>query len=254
MPLHRDTAHRVSQLLRHASAVAALDPGIEQLRGHLAEFERTAGQQHRVIDMLAAAVASGDTDQPLLTAAALAELNATPQAAAEIVTQVRQRLHRIIRERAAATGAGMYRQAAELFDKAAVKFADTHSAVDVEAPAEVAVDMPDRQRKLWRDAPSLAAELDRLAPSLHACAVLAGLAADDPNGEIAVCVDASDIAADVIAAAWMTPETERKAARTATNAGPFSGRPAPTITRCGRWSALLAAGATIRARSAELVS
>ena len=253
MALHRDSAHRVTQLLRQASAVAALDPEIESLRGRLDAFERSAGQ-HRVLDLLAASVAEGHTDQPLLFAAALAEQNATPQAAAEIVAGVRQRMHRIIRDRAAAHGSGMYTEAAKKFDAAAAKLLAANAVVDIEAPAEAVVDLADKARRAWREAPDLAAELDRYAVSLHACAVLAGLAADDHGGEIQICVDAGDCDPATIEAAWNIRDTEARAARAASNAGVMIGMPTPTRTRCGRWSALLALGAVIRARQPELAT
>jgi len=253
MALHRDSTYRLTQLLRQVSAVAALEPDIERLRGHLDTFERNAGQT-RVLDLLAAGVAEGKTDQPLLFTAALAEQAATPQAAAEIVAGVRQRMHRIIRDRAAATGTTIYAQAADQFDAAVAKLLAANAVVDIEAPAEAVVDLADKARKAWRDAPGLAADLDRLAVSLHAAAVLAGLAADDHAGEIKVCVEAGDCDPGTIKSVWNIRDTEARAARAAANAGVMTGLPTPTRTRCGRWSALIRAGATIRARQAELAT
>lgn len=244
MPLHRDSAHRVTQLLRQASAVAALDPSIETLRERLAEFERTAGQ-HRIIDLLASSVADGNPD-PLMFTAAFVELTGTPQVAAEVIAQVKQRIHRRIRDIAAESGQTMYRQAGQKFTGAAERFLTTYNTTDVEVPAEVAVSLPDKARRAWQAAPELAAELDKMAPSLHACAVLAGMVTDDLAGEIQVCVDASDCDPEAIKAAWTTRETEARQARQAANASPHTGRAVPTVTRGGRWSSLIQCGATIR--------
>lgn len=246
MALHRDTTHRLAQILRLVSSVADLDPGIDQLRQRLKAFESGAGRT-RAVELLAAAVAAGDTDPPLMFAAALAEQNATPAVTAEVIAGVRNRLHRRIRDLAADTGDATYRAVADQFSAAADKLTAADQVVDIEAPAEQVVDLPDRARKLWRQAPALAADLDRLAPALHAAAVLAGLAADTGDAEIHVCVDAAGVDPAVIAEAWSTPDRQAKAARAAANAGPFTGQAAPTRNRCGRWSALIRAGAQIRA-------
>lgn len=253
MPVHRDTPHRLGQLLRSVSAVTELDPGVQTLRSQLADFERTAGQTP-ILDLLADAVARGDTDQPLLFAAALTEQHATAQTAAAVVEGVRHRLHRRIRDRAAATGTDAYAAVAAQFTAAADRLLAVHKLVDLEAPAERVVDMADKPRKGWRDAPGIAAELDRLAPALHAAAVLAGVCADTPDAEIAVCVESTGLDPHLLADAWNTPEREAKAARSAQATSPFTGLPAATQSRCGRWSALIKAGATIRAVQPELAT
>lgn len=247
MALHRDTAHRLTQLLRAVAAVTPLDDGIDRLRAQLASFESTAGQPP-VLDQLAAAVIAGDTDnQPLLWSAALAEQSATPQGAAEVVAGVRQRIHRAIRDHYAQTADETYQQVAELFNTRAQELTAAHQAVDCEAPADLVVELPDKARKLWRQAPDLAADLDRLAQSLHAAAVLAGRCEDTDAATIALTVDANGCDPDTIQACWDTLETEKRAARSAAAGNPFTGTAEPAHYRCLRWGALLKAGARIRA-------
>jgi hypothetical protein len=252
MALHRDSAHRLDQLLNTVANAVQLDPEIDLLRTRLRAFQPNGGL---VLDALADAVASGDDKaQPLLFAASMAEVAGTPQIAAQVVAEVKTRVQRMIRARMADHGTTVYSQVAEMFDKSAVKFIDACSTVDVEAPAEIAVGMPDRQRKLWQSAPEMARELDKLATVLHASAVLAGLTSDDHTGEIAVCVDNTGIDPNTITDCWNIRDTERKAASVAASGSPFTGQAAPIISRCGRWSGLLAAGATLRSLQPALAT
>lgn len=247
MGLHRDSAHRLDQLLRNVTAVTPLDDGIGRLRAQLNAFQSTAGRPP-VLDRLAQAVIAGDTDaQPLLWSAALAEQQATPAGATEIVAGVRQRIHAAIRQHYNLTADQTYGKVAALFDAAARQFTDAHHAIDCEAPAELVVDLPDKARKLWRQEPELAADLDRLAVALHACGVLAGRCEDTDDGTIELTVDVGDCDRATIKDCWDIREAEKRAARNAAAAGPFTGRPEATHSRTGRWGALLKAGATIRA-------
>lgn len=252
MALHRDTAHRLTQLLRAVASVTPLDDGIDRLRTQLASFESTAGQPP-VLDRLAAAVIAGDTDaQSVLWSAALAEQQATPQGAAEIMAGVRQRIHAAIREHYSLTADATYSRVAAMFDAAAGEFTAAHLAVDCEAPAELVVDLPDKARKLWKRAPELAADLDRLAQSLHACAVLAGRCEDTDNATVELTVDAGDLDPATVRTCWEIRDAEKRSDRAAANGSPFTGLPEPTHSRTGRWGALLKAGARIRA--AEVVA
>jgi hypothetical protein len=246
MGLHFDSAHRLNQLLRNVSTVTDLDPEIDRLREQFDSFERTAGHP-AAVDSLAAAVAAGENEAlPVLFAASLAEVAGTAQAAAEVVSQVRQRVQRKIRDRMAENGTATYTVIAGLFDAATAAFMAATAAVDVEASADAVVDLSDKARKLWRSAPNLADDLDRVAIALHSAAVLAGIAADDPAGKILVCVDADGTETDAIRAAWDIKETQLRNARSAANNSVFTDHPTVIMSRCGRWSALLRAGAVIR--------
>lgn len=248
MALHRDTSRHFDQRLRLVSSVVDLDPGLDLLRAQLNDFQRSAGRP--ICDRLAQAVVAGE-DTDLLFAAALAEAASTPALHNDVVTGVRQRLHRMIRDRYATTAVDTYLAVGAVFDAAAAKLTAAHQAVDIEADPERVLDLPDKARKLWRQAPDLAAEVDRVAEALRAAAILAGLADASTAARIAVCVDPADIPTELIFDAWTITEREDQAARDAATHTVFTTAPPVSRSRTGRWGALLAAGAVLRAATPE---
>jgi len=248
MSLSRDNTRAFDRRLRLVASVVDLDPRITEIRSKLDGFRAGAGQP--VLDLLAEAVTNGE-DTDLLFAAAVAENTSTPAAHNAVVTGVRERLHAAIRSTYAASAVDSYSAVANKFDTAAKKLAAAHQAVDIEASPELVLDLPDKQRKLWKDAPSMAADLARLSEVLTAAAVLAGISDDSDESVIALVVDAAEANRRDLWAAWRTEDTEAAAARTARQALPFTDSPLPTRSRCGRWSALLNLGVTLRAHPAD---
>jgi len=86
---------------------------------------------------------------------------------------------------------------------------------------------------------------------LTAAAVLAGICDDSDESVIALVVDAAEADRRDVWAAWHIESTEAAAARTARANLPFTDSPLPTRSRCGRWSALLRLGVTLRAHPAD---
>jgi hypothetical protein len=250
MSLYRDTSRNFDKRLRLVASVVDLDPGIDVLRSQLKEFRRTAGRP--VLDRLADAVVDGNTSEmDVLFACALAEAASTPAAHNDVISGIRDRIHRRIRDRYAMTAVPTYEAVAAQFNSAADKLTDAFRAVDIEAPAEQILNRPDKERKMWTDAAVQADELTRLMGALHAAAGLAGCE-DTDEALIALCVDPTQAHRREVWTAWETEESEAKAARTAANHLPFSDTMTmPTPSRCGRWSALLRAGAIIRACPAD---
>lgn len=240
--LHRDTERGFEQRLKHVAAAVDLPADIVALRDRAKAFNRAPDRP--ILDRLVRALIDDtDADIDLLWAAALAETVGAHNDLREAVRTAMNREARILYADHAAT---IYGAIAAQFDTAAGKLTACHDAVDVEAPAETAVDMPEKSRKLWREAQTHAAELGRLLVSLKAAAVLAGVCGDHAENDLALAVDPTDLDRRALWAAWDTETREAVAQRSLAAGAVFTTAPA-TRSRCGRWSAVLRLGAQLRA-------
>lgn len=251
MALHRDPGRRFDQALRYIASVAELPPEIVTLRTRLSEFTGRAGTP--IADRLAAAVVDGDTsaDVDLLWSAGLAETASSPALRNELLTAVHDRVRAAIRNRYADHAVRIYETVAATFNAAADAFTAAAATVDPELPAEEIVDLPDKERKAWRAAADRADKMRRLVEPLHAAAVLAGICGSDADAALPLTVDADGLECAQVWAAWQIEDRQAKAQRAAAAHQPFTTDITATRSRCGRWSALLALGARIRACPAD---
>lgn len=250
MALHRNPQRRFDQALRLISGVAELPPEIVTLRGRLSDFTVRTGTP--MADRLAAAVLDADTDADtdLLWSASLAEAASTPASHNDLLNTIRSRVHAQIREHYAAHAIAVYESVGEKFTAAAEAFTAAAATVDPETPAELIIDATDRIRKAWRSAEIHAAELHRLLEPLLAAAVLAKICGDDADALLPLTVDTDGLHRREVWSAWETEQREDQEMR-AVAAHSIFATDAPTRSRCGRWSALLALGAKLRACPAD---
>jgi hypothetical protein len=147
-----------------------------------------------------------------------------------IQAQVDQRVAAAVEARLAETWAphaqNIYDQAADRFNDEARLFTDAANLTDIDTvDPDVVAGMDDDARVAWATSAQHAARLDNLLPVLRVAAELAGIHVDTENGtELVLAVSPLDMRKRDLWAAWMT-----------------------TTGRCGRWSALTALGAHIRA-------
>jgi hypothetical protein len=223
----------------HCRLVEALaDAGVAppdawlQLRDRLTAFvalDAAAPMRARLV----AAIVDGDPDADI--AALRANAFAEQLGVAKVTSTVRSAVTARLRETYAAVALDNYGSVATQFDDWATKFSTVAAAVDVEAEGAAMVDQPDKARKAWLDAERFAHRLTRSMGTLHAAARLAGApetAHRDIGGRDAIliplCVNPTDLHRRRVWEAW-----------------------ANTEGRCGRWSALHAAGVPIRALPAD---
>jgi hypothetical protein len=246
--LHRDPqAGFEIHLRRIASAAVDLPQAIDQLRERLQSFQRdTSG--HAIRDRLAQAVITADpaADRDLLWAAALAEASANPALVADLREAVRLQVNRAIRAAYAEVGAPTYLALAAQFDAAAQAFTNAAAEADPELHAEQAIALPAKQQQAWKQAAAAVCDLNRLAPPLKSAAVLGGICPDTKEADLVLMVDPREANRRTLWAAWEIELAEDQAERATKNGSPFTtGQLARS--RCGRWGAVLKAGAAIRA-------
>lgn len=218
-----------------------------QFHGHLADVETLAAHgvpaprewaavrenfagfielAHPISDKLAAEILEpSGADVAVLRALALAEQAATSVDDAAVTDVVRTRVHGRLVALYEPHAQRNYKQVAAQFDDIAAQFAKCVRAVDPEIGSDAVVGAGDAARRAWFDAAELAAALDEWLRVLTAAGRLAGVpAADDTEIAISLAVDTGKIHRRKLWTAWHA-----------------------TGTRCGRWSALLALGAELRA-------
>jgi hypothetical protein len=203
-------------------------------------------------DALAAAVINPTktTDLPLLRALAAAEQSAgitslthSPQVIATINGTVVAAVETAMAEAIAPVAADNYRKVAELFNTAAAAFTTAAQAANAEADARTMVTADDAQRQAWLAAEVNAATLTDLIPPLLAAAQLTGLRIDLADERINEAWWSAVI--DPAAIFGLTVDAGTLHRRRAWDAFNTEGG------RCGRWSALIAAGARIRAAALD---
>ena len=230
-------------------AGAGINPpaAVEALRQRLEDFQRQA-HDTAVVDQLTAHLIDGtDADVAALWAAACAEHGTPGPAKQELMLAIRERVNRAARDAYTSVAATNYGIAAERFNDAAQAFTDA-ATIDPNTPADQVVAASEKIRKAWSACATHAAELDKALPVMRAAAELAGICGSDPDDALDLAVDANGLPREQILAAWTIEDREAVAQRQANDG--FSRAPV-THTRCGRWAALLAAGATLRAQPAN---
>lgn len=215
----------------HVSAVlAATIPGVVappkdwiELRQRFTEFTK---MESAAADRLALAVLDGDDDEIFeLRVSALAEAAGqhNPQAAAAVTNKVRGVVLERLNLLYSAEATDIYGKIADRFDATAQKFTAAAELVDPEVNADEVVAANTKVRNAWTEAPAIAAELDRLLPALLASARLCGMTGHE-----------------ALLTLPLTISTDGHR-RTTWSAWDSKG------DRCGRWSAIVAAGIEIRA-------
>jgi len=173
-----------------------------------------------------AAITTGDPGrvEAAMTAAAVATI-----ARSKIRERVARGILPALRSAYASSAGDNFRIVAERYDEAAGRLTACASATDVTAEAERIVALDAKSRAAWMDSAVIAAELDALLAALVNAANLAGIQTTDRSG--------ARLTGSLIALACDPAGAHR---RRTYEAWASSGR-------CGRWSALLALGATLRA-------
>lgn len=213
-----------------ALVLDATVPGVVAPPGEWVElrerFDGFAAMNSTAADSLTEAVLTGDsaavaTLRPLAMAEAAAA--AQPTAMAKVVNTVKaavgERLQHIYQQHTE----DIYSRIADEFDGAAERFVKAAAVVDPEASAETVVSATNKERAAWADQPALAAELDRLLPALVASARLCGMSGHDALLPLPLTVNTEGHHRRVVWTAW------------------------DSDGRCGRWSAIVAAGVQLRA-------
>ena len=199
-------------------------------------------------DALAAAVVNPTktTDLALLRALAAAEqsagitsLNHSPQVLATINGTVVAAIETAMAEAIAPVAADTYRRVAELFNTAAAAFTTAAQAANPERSARDMVAADKESQNHWLAAEVNAAKLTELIPALLAAAQLTGLRIDMADERINEAWWSAVI--DPAAIFGLTVDAGTLHRRRVWDAFNTEGG------RCGRWSALVAAGARIRA-------
>ncbi|MGA7054528.1 MAG: hypothetical protein WBZ37_25325, partial [Mycobacterium sp.] len=174
-----------------------------------------------------------DTDDDIaeLKALVCAEVLAAPgnQGSAAVTAGVVHELKRLYSDAAPDN----YRAVAKQFDNAAKRFTDLAELVDVEGDAAALLNEPDKTRQAYQDAESFANQVTRLLPAMAAAMTLA-TGVDVFLGHqqlmLPLCVDVDSGKRKDLWTAWDVKNTGRT----------------------GRWGALHAAGATIRAHPLDV--
>jgi hypothetical protein len=201
-----------------------------------------------LLSRLSAAVVDGsDADIEALRASAIAEQQAAPKVSSAVRAAVLKRM----REVYSVVAVDNYNRMVKIFDEWATKFVATTRLVDVEADGAAIVDQPDKERRAWLDSQRYSAQLTKLVPILHGAAHLTGMVPErarrDGGGRDAVliplCCNITDQHRRRVWLAWrnIDPGADSTVVTRADIMTP------PRDTRCGRWSALTAAGIPIRA-------
>lgn len=249
MGIHRDPKAGFDTRLRHITTAGVdLPAEVTELRARLKDFQRRDGG-HAMRDRFADALIGADpeADIDLLWACALAEVAVTPALLAELRDAVHLRMHRAIRAAYAPHAVTIYESVAAKFDAAATRLTAAVAVVDVEAPAADLIDGTDKQRKAWKDAAVATAELNRLLVGLKAAAVLAEVCDDTADNLLPLTVHTGELHRRDIWAAWELDEHEAAAAKAARSDTAFTVPRDVTVSRTGRWGALLRLGAKVRA-------
>jgi hypothetical protein len=188
----------------------------------------------------------GDTlDVGALLALAVAEkaVNVRASIVEDIHREVLAALHQAYQPHAARRSA-----AADKFDKTARRFTELVAVCDPEIDAATALGLDARAQAAYKAAPGVAAELDALIPALSAAALLSNAAPANPaeSLEIPLTIDPAGCHRRTIWLGWHQLRQTREPSAVWTLASMTSAEE-PVNARCGRWSGLLAAGATLRA-------
>lgn len=209
-------------------------------------------QSTRVVDQVVAAIVKGTTDDASqLWAVACAEF-ATPDVLKnELQLSVRERVNAAARDAYSKVAADNFRSIAARFDEAAGAFLDAATICDPRTDAADVVTVSEKVRKAWQATATHSRELTELLPVLRAAAELAGFCGPDPDDVVDIAVDAKGLTRTQLMDAWPVEDRESIQARQANDG--FT-RSRVSITRCGRWAALIAAGAVIRAQRPALAT
>ena len=212
----------LAQHIRRVDVVASIAPlpkAWTELRERWDEFldfhARPIQQQ------LIAAVVDGTGDLPMLRALAAAEASSSR---GDVVIAVRGVTYPKLIELYSEVADTNYGKVGKEFNAVAGEFTAAAKQCDPEANAETLIDQPDAVRTGWLDAQRFAARLDKLVPILVAAVELCGISARDDTWLLPLLVDPTGLHRRKLWGAWRS-------------AG----------ERCGRWSALAALGARIRA-------
>lgn len=170
-----------------------------------------------------AIVNGGKADIDTLYALSLAETLATAPARAEIRNRIEAATLRKLRAIYQPHAIPNFNKAADIFDSAANRLTAASKLADAEADADTIVNADDTVRAAWSDALIAARQIDAALLVLVAAAGLAGLTINSPESMIALTVNTGTVKRRQVWAAY------------------------ESTGRCGRWSALLAAGCTIQA-------
>jgi hypothetical protein len=174
---------------------------------------------------LADAVIDGSDDLATLRALALAEASAMPPAHAHVDHAVRAAVLTRLGGLYAPVAQQNYDRVAADFDQLAQKFSVAAGLVDPETDAAEMVNAGPKQRAAWSDSERCAHRLTDAMAKLKAAAILAGVpAAEKGETLIPLVADVTALHRRRVWEAWRT-----------------------TSGRTGRWGALLAIGATLRA-------
>lgn len=250
--LTRDPQKAFENRIRLVTAAGVdLPADIVALQQRLKDCYTRTGTPMR--DRLTAALIADDpaADYPLLWAAAMAEHTHTSGDRSELLGAVRATINREIRARYSVHAADHYRLIAAGFDAAAAALTEAVAAVEPELPADIVIGYPPAKQKAWRDAAAQAAELTRLAPALHAAATLAGICDDDPDNALPLCANVDGLHRRRVWEAWNLEKTLAVEQRRAATNARFTSATIPANSRTGRWGALIALGARIRAHNPD---
>ena len=172
-------------------------------------------------------------DRPTMRALALAEAvaAANPAALARVNLAVIDAVHRKLTDIYEPAATGIYQKAAELFDAAARDFTSAAQIIDPETAPISVIGRPESEQAAYQAAQTHAARLTNLLPPLAVAAGFAGLPGIDLDTLddgilIALAVDTADLQRRRVWGCWLTKDGDG---------------------RTGRWGALIALGATIRA-------
>ena len=207
-----------------AGASAALPQEWIDLRARL---ERFLTEGSPITQRLADAVIAGTQDTTSLRALALAEVSAMPPAHATIDAVVKHAALAKLRDIYAPIAVPNYQRLAADFDGIATKFASAANIIDPEEPAERLVHASDRLRKAWSDAEKFAHQLTEMMTALAAAANLCGIPIATQEELLALVCDPAGLHRRRVWEAW------------------------DSTGRAGRWAALVALGATIRAHDLD---
>jgi hypothetical protein len=184
-------------------------------------------------------------DMPTLKALALAGQLESPGAVAAVNNIVVTAVEAAMLDAYADVAAENYAAVGGKFDAAAQAFTEAASMAPPEAAANAMITSDDATRTAWLAAEVHAAALDRLLPAVLAAAQLCGVRIDSGDDALAEMWWQSPLdEAAALALAVDTRELHRRRCWEAwLTGGPTDGGP----SRTGRWGALVAIGATIRA-------
>lgn len=162
-----------------------------------------------------------DADIPVLRAAAFAEATIVPATNHAVKGAVYAKLVEVYSPVARSN----YKKVATRFNDAATNFTAAADVVNPETAAEAMVTAPEASRTAWSQAPLHAGRLDALMPALIAAAELCGVSiVKDERMQLPLVVDDRGSHRRRLWEAWNHKDG-----------------------RCGRWTAILATGAAIKA-------